>query len=76
MANLLGLGTVDEILTQPLDHLLEVVPEILLRAIVVDEILDDKAGKLVHTSVYGEPLVHDLPTECVFEPCVHGSPGC
>ena len=76
VANLLGLGTVDEVLPQPLDDLLEVVLEVLLGAVVVDQVLDDKTRKLIDTRVDGEPLVDDLATEYVFEACIHGSPSC
>ena len=56
--------------------LLEVVLEVLLGAVVVDQVLDDETRELVDARVDGEPLVDDLATEDVFEPCVHGSPSC
>ncbi len=71
--NLLGLGPVDEVLPEPFDDLLQVFVEVLLSAVVVDEVLDDETWELIDARVHGEPLVDDLVSKDVSEACVHGS---
>ena len=56
VADLLGLGPVDEVLPQPLDDLLQVFLEVLLGAVVVDQVLDDETRELIDARIDGEPL--------------------
>jgi len=76
MADLLGLGTVNEILLQPPHHLLHVGMERLLGTIVVDQVFDDIARELVHAGIDGQGLVDDLALEHVFEFLIHAMPSC
>src|SRR5262249_39068334 len=69
--NLLRLRPVDKVLPQPFNDLLQVVVEVLLGAVVVDQILNDKTGELIDNCVHGELLVDDLASKDVFEACVH-----
>src|SRR5262249_54076625 len=71
--NLLGLRTVDEVLPEPLDDLLQVILGVFLGAVVVDQVLDHEAGKLIDTRVDGEPLVDNFASERLFESFVHST---
>ena len=35
---------------------------------------DDKTGELIDSRIDGEPLVHDLASKDLFEPCIHNEP--
>src|SRR5205807_3486616 len=72
--NLLGLGAVNEALSQAADDPLEVLLEVLLGTVVVDEVLQDVARELVHAGPGCEPLVHDLAAEDPLEFEIHGRP--
>ena len=72
VADLLGLRPVNEVLPQPPDHLMQVLLEVLLGAVVVDQVLDHVAGELVHAGVDGQPFVDDLAPEDLFQLLVHG----
>ena len=37
--------------------------EVLLGAVVVDQVLDDETGELIDAGVYGKPLVDDLASK-------------
>ena len=71
VADLLGLGTVDEVFPQPFDNLAEILLKILLGTVVVDQVFDHEARELIDPSIDGEPLVDDFPPENVFEVCIH-----
>ncbi len=70
--DLFGLGAVDEVFPQPPDHLLQIVLKIVFRAVVVDQVLDDKTREFVDARVDGQPFVDDLASKNVPEACVHG----
>ena len=71
VTNLLGLGSVDEVLPQALDYLLQIVMKVLLAAVVVDQVFDDETRKLIDSRIDGESLVDDLAAEDVFEASIH-----
>jgi len=71
VADALGLGAVDKVLAQSALDLGKVLVEGLLGALVVDEILQHIARKLVHAGVEGEAFIDNLAAEDVFEVEVH-----
>ena len=72
VADLLGLGSVNEVVAQPAHHLMEVFLEVLLGAVVVDQVLDHVPGELVHAGIDGQPFIDDLAPENLFQLLVHG----